>query len=107
MTRRRDITDEQVVALRIERQQGALIKTLAKKYGITSGHVSKIVTGTYYEHLGGPRTRATHQDHCRRGHVYTDETLRIAPRRNGGHIRICVTCRKERRILEREERNRD
>lgn len=94
MTRRRDVTDTQVLTMRQERARGSILKKLAKQYGISVGHVSKIVTGDYYPHLPGPRTKLRNGDTCMAGHPWTEESTYTYPKPNGGTRRACRTCRK-------------
>lgn len=105
MTRRRKLSDNDIAELRRERAEGALIRALSDKYGISYGHVSKVVTGMLYPHHGGAITKAINLDHCRRGHTYTEENsyFRIRSDRRGYRQRVCRVCMKQ----GRKERDND
>jgi hypothetical protein len=53
---RQKISNEAVIAMRFERAEGASLKDLAAKYGISYHHVSLVCTGRARRALGGPRT---------------------------------------------------
>ena len=81
---------EDVIEFRWARHRGATLKELAKKYGISQGHLSKVATGIHYPNIGGPLTAQRSQDHCIRGHEYTPEnTIMTHGRRN------CRRCKND------------
>lgn len=81
---------EEVVQLRWERQRGALLRELAKKYGLSESYVSRIVKGEYYPNIGGPIADSRPKNQCIRGHEYTpDNTVIKHGRRN------CRRCKNE------------
>jgi len=50
------LTENDVLAIRQERANGASYHSIASKYGITRDPVSKTCQGIYYSHVGGPIT---------------------------------------------------
>lgn len=80
-----------VIAIRWERERGSTLKDIAKKYGVSEGHASRIVRGEFYPHIGGPiidKTPAA-KTHCVRGHEYTPDNTVITSsgRRNCRHCK--------------------
>lgn len=86
-----------VVEIRRERHQGTPLKDLAKKYGVTMGHISRIASGESYAGYGGPLTESpSERTHCVHGHEYTPENIIVKHGR-----RNCRRCKNE---LERVRR---
>lgn len=82
--------DQDVIEMRWERHRGSRLKELAKKYGVSEGHVSRIVRGEFRPNLGGPIAGSRIKDHCLRGHEYTPEnTVTKHGRRN------CRRCKND------------
>jgi len=86
-----------IVELRWERHRGARLRELAKKYGVTMGHISRIASGEYYPDLGGPitgRKGGQGLTHCIHGHEYTPENTIVKIRTNGLKQRNCRQCKR-------------
>jgi len=54
----RQLTADQVLAMRRERATGTGPRALAKQYGVSPATVLRIVTGARYRDVGGPLTEA-------------------------------------------------
>jgi len=86
------MNEASVVEIRLARHQGALLRELSEKYGVTMGHISRIAAGEMYPTYGGPLTQDHYksQTHCLRGHEYTSENIVIKHGR-----RNCRRCKNE------------
>jgi hypothetical protein len=52
-----ELTDEQVIEMRIKRQNRATLRDLSEEYEISKGQVARICRGEAWTHVAGPRTR--------------------------------------------------
>jgi len=85
------VIPDEIVKLRWERHRGALLRELAKKYGVSEGHVSQITTGKIHSNIGGPITnRQEAQTRCAHGHDYTPENIIVKHGR-----RNCRRCKND------------
>lgn len=76
------LTDDQVVALRIARSEGASLADLALQYSVTMTAISKICTGNTWTHVGGPTKPAKPKSEGRK--ISADDVIKILDLRNDG-----------------------
>lgn len=105
------LTDEQVAAIRVERDAGALIPDIAHRYGVSKSLIGFIVRGLRRSAPTGvrpavPAVGATEPralpgrrqlTHCTQGHAYAGHNRAVRP---NGHI-WCRACARDRKAQRR------